>query len=587
MSTSASSGRLEIGLSLALIVLAIAVVPLFVCLPPYSDNDFYGIAANYVRKGYILEKEDRSFYFPPGLALTRLGIDALSGRHHEAIIVADLLVMSAIFAFLVAWFRYRMTQLQAIASWLILMAFYLSTPEACHFQPDPWMFLPTLIGLHLRRRQFPSLINPGPVSKAGLVRRSLAEGMMCGMACLIKPQAIVPMLTIWTVSSLFALRLNGRVWRRIFADIVLLLTGGAICALAWLLWLIFDGGLASFHDTFMWAYTYYSTAASWPLKLLATFTQFLPWSLVHLWAVPLTVAMLFRAARQAWRGQAGEPGEHVWNDALYAAFYLSWAIEGTFMQVSWVYHIMPGLFAGLGLLMGRLWSAPAFLPRWLPPTAAVVFAIGLNPLLMPHKLACWPRCFTEGSTPALRDQLANIPYYMPHIVEQVDPARLEKIVDYGKFDLALAQMHSRLYVVEWENMTKVANYLRSQGVKDRDLTCYHNTTLHLFLMLDIVPSNRDIVHDLIVSRFPGRDVVLQKELEGCPQRWVVSDLQRATLEDPPLPDPAHPLELPANFPDKWRDKYPWSLPIVFRAGRYCVHDAKNQKVTELTGLVYE
>jgi len=100
-----------------------------------------------------------------------------------------------------------------------------------------------------------------------------------------------------------------------------------------------------------------------------------------------------------------------------------------------------------------------------------------------------------------------------------------------------------------------------------------------------------IVHDLIVSRFYGRDVVLQEELQNCPQRWVVSDLQRATLDEPPF-DPAHPLDLPANFPDKWRNRYPWSLPIVFRAGRYCVHDARNRdgsmrKVTKLTGLVYD
>jgi hypothetical protein len=586
MSTSASTGRLEFGLSLVLIVLAIVVVPLFVCLPPYSDNDFYGIAANYIRKGYILEKEDRSFYFPPGLALSRLGIDTLSGRRHEGIIIADLLVMSANFALLVAWFRYRLTRSQAIASWLILMAFYLSTPEACHFQPDPWMFLPTLAGLHLRRKQLPALLDVGPVPKGRLMGRSLLEGMMCGAGCLIKPQAIVPMLTIWTVSSLLALRLNSRQWKRTILDVVLLLSGGAICAAFWLLWLVFDGGLLHFRDTFLWAYTYYSTAASWPLKLLATFTQFLPWSLVHLWAVPLSLVLLVRAGRQALRGAANQPDGRVWIEALYSAFYLAWAFEGTFMQVSWIYHIMPGLFAGLGLLISRLWSKPMSLPGWVAPTAAAGFAIGLNPLLMPHKLACWPRCFTEGSTPALRDELENIPYYMPHIVEQVDPVRLERLVDYGKFDLALAQMHSRIYVVEWENMARVADYLRSQGVADRDLTCYHNTTLHLFLMLDVIPSNCDIVHDLIVSRFHGRDVVLQKELENSRQRWVVSDLQRATLDDPPPPDPAHPLELPANFPQGWRDKYPWSLPIVFRAGRYCVHDAKNQKVTKLTGLVY-
>jgi len=592
MSTSVSRGRLEIGLSLALILVAIVVLPLFVCLPPYSDNDFYGIAANYVRKGYILEKEDRSFYFPPGLALSRLAIDTISGRRHEGIIIADLIVMSMNFALLVAWFRYRMTRAQAIASWLILMGFYLTTPEVVHFQPDPWMFLPTIVGLHLRRRQLPRLFNRDALPIKNVIGWSVLEGMMCGAACLIKPYAIIPMLTIWTVSSLLALLLNVRNWARTILDVIFLQIGGLIFALIWLLWLVFDGGLSHFRDTFLWAYVYQSTAASWWLKLLATLTQVMPWSLVHLWTVPLSIMLLIRAFRKAIRGSQDNADMTVWNEAVYSAFYLAWMIECTFMQVAWIYHIMPGLFSGLGLLIGHLWSSPARWPRWVAPTATTAFAIGLNPLLMPHRLACWTRCFSEGSTPELRDEIKNIPYYMPQIVEQVDPVRLEKIVDYGHFDLALAQMHSHLYTVEWKNMTKVADYLRAQGVKDRDLTCYHNTTLHLFLMLDIVPSNVDIVHDLIVSRFYGRDVVLQKALQDCQQRWVVSDLQRATLDEPALPDPAHPLELPANFPDRWRNRYPWSLPIVFRVGRYCVHDARNpdgsmREVTKLTGLVYD
>src|SRR5579871_3427365 len=356
MSMSASSGRLEIGLSLALIIVAIVVLPLFVCLPPYSDNDFYGIAANYIRKtdvidkedrswsllsptapiwndrGYILEKEDRSFYFPPGLALSRLAIDTISGHRHEGIVIADLIVMAMNFALLVAWFRYRMTKAQAIASWLILMGFYLTTPEVVHFQPDPWMFLPTIAGLHLRRRQLPRLFNRDAVPIKNVIGWSVLEGMMCGAACLIKPYAIIPMLTIWKVSSLLALILNARKWGRTILDVIFLQIGGLIAALFWFLWLVFDGGLLHFRDTFLWAYVYQSTAASWSLKLLGTLTQVMPWSLVHLWALPLSIVLLVRAFRKAMRESQVDGDMTVWNEAIYAAFYLAWSIECTFMQ---------------------------------------------------------------------------------------------------------------------------------------------------------------------------------------------------------------------------------------------------------------
>src|SRR5438874_13820530 len=70
--------RFEIGVTLVLAFLILLTLPLFLCLPPYSDNDFYGLAATIIRRGGVLERDMRSFYFPPGFAWLRAGIDAVS-----------------------------------------------------------------------------------------------------------------------------------------------------------------------------------------------------------------------------------------------------------------------------------------------------------------------------------------------------------------------------------------------------------------------------------------------------------------------------------------------------------------------------
>ena len=71
-------------------------------------------------------------------------------------------------------------------------------------------------------------------------------------------------------------------------------------------------------------------------------------------------------------------------------------------------------------------------------------------------------------------------------------------------DLTVAQAPCRMNVAEWENLGRVADYLRSHGVRDGDLTCYHNTTLALYLQLGVRPATPDVAVDLLVSRFPHR-----------------------------------------------------------------------------------
>ncbi len=65
------------------------------------------------------------------------------------------------------------------------------------------------------------------------------------------------------------------------------------------------------------------------------------------------------------------------------------------------------------------------------------------------------------------------------------------------------------------------------------------------------------------------------EVNASRQRFIVSDLvwTGLTSEEAEETNPADPLALPREFPDKFTLTYPWNEPVVFRSGRYVVHRA--------------
>jgi hypothetical protein len=208
-------------------------------------------------------------------------------------------------------------------------------------------------------------------------------------------------------------------------------------------------------------------------------------------------------------------------------------------------------------------------------------------MLCPHKWRHWPRCFSEGSTPALRDDIKNIPYYPPHITEWIDPARVIKNLGLG---VELPQAQPYMYVCDYQDLDRVASFLRQRGVRDGEAVCYHNTTTSLYRELGILPPAETFWYDMDVHAWPQREPYMRERLDTAWKdrtrpRYIVSDLQRGTRSLPPPPDPAHPLALPDSFPPSWRDRFPWSEPIVFRAGRYAVHEYRSPAVPRLTGLV--
>jgi hypothetical protein len=194
------------------------------------------------------------------------------------------------------------------------------------------------------------------------------------------------------------------------------------------------------------------------------------------------------------------------------------------------------LIAAWGGLPGQSWIG------WLVVAAFAVLVV-LSPvrlskergmLFSPHanhamlrwdRLGLWPRCLTEGATPELRDRLA---------------------------------LNEGVGRVRWQDLEKVAAFLHERGVKDGEVTCFHNATHPLYLELGIAPSTRYFHIRTVLNAFPGHGRQIEREIRASGHRFVVSDLE-ALKEDGVNPE--QPLA-----------KFPWNQPVLYRAGRYQVHE---------------
>ena len=80
-------------------------------------------------------------------------------------------------------------------------------------------------------------------------------------------------------------------------------------------------------------------------------------------------------------------------------------------------------------------------------------------------------------------------------------------------------------------------------------------------------------------KFRSKRDQIRREAFESPARYVVSDLVPATYLRPigPAPPPGPATALPPDFPAWGKDVYPWNQPVVFRAGRYVVHEVRDPR----------
>jgi len=523
-----------------LTLLLIVGVPIFLCMPVWFDTYHYDICIRTWQRGGVLYRDvfDNNL---PGIIWLQGAVRLLVGWRTDAIRIVDLIFFSVGVLLLLRWVARGARVWTAVA----LYAFYLFTPESCPCERDMWMLLPALAALTLRRRQVRRLGQAAP-AVLSVVGWAALEGLCWAAGVWIKPFVFVPAFACWFAGFALLRSAHKGTARRLAADAAGLLAGGVLAGALGLMWLWQSGSWPYFWAILIgWNRDYAAFANRLRPALCFQFLlQYLPWSLVPIAAAYLAGKTILRELVDGPTAKGGSDAPWPCR-AVLGAFFLGWLFQAVFLQLPHDYTLVPALVSGV-VVVAACW-------RWRPPSSSVKFAAGMGFVALMallwainfrlYRVAYWPECWREGSTPRMQSLLATQRDY----AYAPDPAAL----------------------------APVADYLRCQGVGDGELTCMSGCTHPLYLDLNVRPSTRFPQVEMTTLFFiHHRDEVLA-EVNASRQRFIVSDLvwTGLTAEEAEEINPADPLALPRKFPDKYALTYPWNEPVVFRSGRYVVHRA--------------
>src|SRR5262245_38914214 len=561
----------------------VAGVPLFLCMPPWNDVTLHDMAARSILRGGVHYRDvfDTNL---PGIDWMMAAVRSLFGWSYEVLRVVDLLVIAGIVAVLCNWVRRCGAERYTVAWFVAAVAmWYPFTSEFDHMQRDPWMLLPAVIAARFRLTQ---------IGRAGsgelLLRSAVLEGFTWGVAVWIKPHVLIPALAVWLVSAVLLARREPL--RRVGIDFAGLIVGGLLAGIPGVVWLVATGAWPYFLDIFLnWNPDYLSDAGSVVFRFTHTFSCFSPESVLHFAALPLAVLALYEA--RLWSRRSGEPAPvsaSKWvylpaesesmaaSRALLAAFYLGWFAQVVFLQKAFDYAHVPLLLLGMAVVASHRWSFGFAYLLWFIVVGVLVNVAEANPTTTAarairaidpnssylkfekHSLAnwdvvkLWPRCWREGGSPEMRNQLGQFTH-----------------VHYG---------------TNWLELNDVADYLRTVDppLRPGELNCWHDSTHPLYLMLDLDPATR-YMHYGTAFGIKSKRERIAADVAASRQRFVVSDLQRTRRNQNAVREPASWVEgdpLPVWIPPNERQKFPWNQPVVFRSGRYVVH-----KVTQPLGVI--
>ncbi len=474
-----------------LAALLVVHVPAFLCLALDADASEWDLCARTVRDGGVFYRDALENNLP-GMLWLHLLLRPLVGWGSVAFRAVDLGIMTAVVVLLVRWLPAGASGVSRLGTAFVLASFYLTTSEWCHCQRDPWMLLPALLAVELRRRQVSALGRGGRPSP-GFVFRPFAEGLLWAAAFWIKPYVAVPALVCWLTSA----RPVGRS-RWLVLDGLLVIAGGLAAGAAGCAWLWATGAWKDFWEV-MWVwnreYVVHDSTEGEPWLMLAGFLiRLSPWLLVHLAAVPL-------ACRDLWR--AGRGGGDSAGGLLLSALYLGWFFQAVVLQHLFDYVHVPAVLLGLAVVCRRA-ATPGPAPAALVSLLALCVALRLpGPTL--QRLALWDRCMREGSSVELRDRLSLLPR------------------------------------TSWADLDRVQAFLAGRGLSDGELTCWNMRTLPLYLDLGLKPSTRHFLPANEWAIFRRQRGTIGADLAASRQCYFVCD-QSATRwkpgrgpEDPGLP----------------------------------------------------
>jgi hypothetical protein len=504
-------------------------------MPPPFDPYHYDLCASKLLHGGVLYRDafDNNL---PGIIWMHTAIRAVFGWRSETLRFADFGFMTLVVVLLLRWLpapKGRCTPAR-VGTAAALAFFYLFTMEFCHCQRDGWMLLPATVALCLRDLQLRALAAEAP--GATVCRRAVLEGLCWGAAFWIKPFVAVPALVCWLVGNFSVRRGRGVA----VVDVGSLLAGGLLAGGLGLAWLAASGAWHSFWDCLLaWNRDYAAfTYGRYPRgKLLFTWAiLYLPWSLLHVPAVLIALTAIARAVRS--QDTAGPLSA---SRALLSAFYLGWLVQAVFIQRPHYYVMITTIFPAVILVAGALRM------KWLSLLCRASFltymllAIIITPGLRRDRVALWRRCWQEGSTPELRNRLALNAHWAG--------------------------------AADWQDLERVADFLRAQDICNGELICLSGCTHPLYLELDLEPPTRFHQIGATIIHFPDHADEVRAELNASHGRYVVTDLAADVLTYQHAVEvaPGDPLALPPSFPPELLCTYPWCGTLVFRSGRYVVH----------------
>ncbi len=517
-----------------LLLLLIVAVPLFLRMPLTNDTEVYDLQAAGFRAGGMLY---RDFLEPnlPGVIWVHLVVRGIAGDSPEAMRLFDLLLF-CVTSTLASRLVFRAGGGAAAATWTAcgMAAFYLTCSEWCHCQRDVWMLCPALAAVSLREASL------GVTYRKNRYIRSLLEGLCWGAAIWLKPHIVVPGVLVWVVSLRSLPRKS-----LIISDVFGLLTGGLLMGGLGVSWMQWAGCWPAFLETLRdWNPAYFRAGrAHWTLaRYVAMTLRQGPWSLLHLIALFITARLLIRRIRQR------DVSSSAAVVTMLAALYVGWMVQALFLQHLFDYIHAPTIL--LALLLSAVQTVHAVPQRGWVRTACVSFAllgVCASPLLRSGHLSAWPACWQREMTPALRDRLAYFP----------NPDR--------------------------KDLAKIAEYLQTEGVTGRDVCFYNSDFVSLYRQLDLLPPVRYTYFFETIQFFPERRRAILDELQQSPHRFVVTDLVSVGMprRDAEAVGPDGPLQPPPAYRRAPREVYPWSCPVVFRAGTYLVHRAPTASKTAM------
>jgi hypothetical protein len=128
----------------------------------------------------------------------------------------------------------------------------------------------------------------------------------------------------------------------------------------------------------------------------------------------------------------------------------------------------------------------------------------------------------------------------------------------------------------------VADYLRTQDVRDGELITWHDSPHDLYLSLSIKPGIRFLHVGTAYRLGEWQSQQLLHELQSAipHARFAVSDMYSVTKHRDVLNE-VGPDSLPLQMPAWQRNEFPFNQPVVFRSpsGRHLVHRICNPVVS--------